>query len=607
MIVKMQKYAFLVYHKEYEEFLQKLRDLGVVHVEPTEDGVTEDETLTQLLGTHQKVTRIIKELHKYPAKEAAEKLTAAELLESYSDLITERDYLQADQEHFKKELAVTAPWGEFDPTILAKLQESGKSVLLYSCSSRNYKSEWEEAYDLFKINQVGSLIYFVVVTNGDTPTIEADLVKMPTHSLSSIKTKLTHVENNLVEHENKLGQLSSQVQTLEAYEAELKEKLTFSEVVNGSEKVADAKVVVLQGWVPDIKSEQLKTFLEKEGVLFEMRKPDFKEQVPILLKNNKFNRLFEMIGELYSMPKYAEMDLTPYFAPFYWLFFGFCLGDAGYGLLLVLGGLLMRNRVVPKLKNALTLVGLLGISTIIFGIIGGTFFGMNLFEMKFSIWGDVARYFDPVSDGEKFNINDHLFNLALILGAIQILFGMFIKVVNETKMYGIRYAFGTIGWLILIVGGGAIYGLSTTGVSQNIVTVLTWGVVALGGAGALLLNNPERNVLANFGAGLWDAYNMVTGLLGDLLSYIRLFALGISSAILGYVFNSLAVSLSPDQPVVKIIVMVIILLIGHGINLFMAALGSFVHPMRLTFVEFYKNSGFQGGGKKYQPFSKSID
>ena len=145
-----------------------------------------------------------------------------------------------------------------------------------------------------------------------------------------------------------------------------------------------------------------------------MRKPNIQEQVPILLKNNKFSRLFEMIGELYSMPKYAEMDLTPYFAPFYWLFFGFCLGDAGYGLILMLGGFLMRGKVAEKLKNAMTLVGLLGVSTIIFGIIGGTFFGMNLYEMKFSIWGEVARYFDPVNDGAQFNINDHLFNLALI-------------------------------------------------------------------------------------------------------------------------------------------------------------------------------------------------
>ncbi len=119
-----------------------------------------------------------------------------------------------------------------------------------------------------------------------------------------------------------------------------------------------------------------------------------------------------------------------------------------------------------------------------------------------------------------------------------------------------------------------------------------------------LLNNLKRNVFINIGAGLWDSYNMVTGLLGDTLSYIRLFALGISSAVLGLVFNDLAINMSGDIPGVKQLVMLIILVFGHSVNLFMAVLGSFVHPMRLTFVEFYKNAGFEGGGKKYQPFRR---
>ena len=97
---------------------------------------------------------------------------------------------------------------------------------------------------------------------------------------------------------------------------------------------------------------------------------------------------------------------------------------------------------------------------------------------------------------------------------------------------------------------------------------------------------------------------MATGILGDVLSYIRLFALGISGSVMGFVFNSLAMDLSPDIPVLKQVVMLIILLIGHGMNIFMSALSAFVHPMRLTFVEFYKNSGFTGGGKKYKPFGK---
>jgi len=106
------------------------------------------------------------------------------------------------------------------------------------------------------------------------------------------------------------------------------------------------------------------------------------------------------------------------------------------------------------------------------------------------------------------------------------------------------------------------------------------------------------------GSGIWDVYSIATGVMGDLLSYIRLFALGVSSAILGYVFNDLAMQMSGDIPVLSQIIFVIILIIGHGLNIFMASLGAFVHPMRLTFVEFYKNAGFAGGGKPYRPFSK---
>jgi V/A-type H+-transporting ATPase subunit I len=120
----------------------------------------------------------------------------------------------------------------------------------------------------------------------------------------------------------------------------------------------------------------------------------------------------------------------------------------------------------------------------------------------------------------------------------------------------------------------------------------------------LVLNNPKRNILINIGAGLWDVYGMATGLLGDILSYIRLFALGISSAILGMVFNSMAMSMKPDNIILGPLVMILILVVGHGITIFMSSLGAFVHPIRLTFVEFYKNAGFTGGGKAYKPFAE---
>jgi len=178
---------------------------------------------------------------------------------------------------------------------------------------------------------------------------------------------------------------------------------------------------------------------------------------------------------------------------------------------------------------------------------------------------------------------------------------MFLKVANQWKQHGFAAALSTIGWLVLILGEGICYWLSTKGYAMD---VPMYVVGAVAGLLIFVFNNVRRNVFINIGAGLWDSYNMVTGLLGDTLSYIRLFALGISSAVLGLVFNDLAMNMSPDVPGVKQLVMLIILLFGHSVNLFMAGLGSFVHPMRLTFVEFYKNAGFEGGGKKYRPYKK---
>ena len=108
----------------------------------------------------------------------------------------------------------------------------------------------------------------------------------------------------------------------------------------------------------------------------------------------------------------------------------------------------------------------------------------------------------------------------------------------------------------------------------------------------------------NIGLSLWDTYNMATGLLGDILSYVRLFALGLSGGILASVFNDLAIGMSPDNVILGPIVMILIFVVGHGINIFMNTLGAIVHPMRLTFVEFFNNAGFQGGGVAYQPFKK---
>ena len=192
----------------------------------------------------------------------------------------------------------------------------------------------------------------------------------------------------------------------------------------------------------------------------------------------------------------------------------------------------------------------------------------------------------------------NMFYLALIIGALQIIFGIFVKVLNTIQRNGLKYAASPIGWLILIF----TLLINALGLFDRIgLKYLFYGLLAISGILILILNKPGEGFISRFGGGLWDSYGMVTGLFGDLLSYIRLFALGISSAILGFVFNDISLQLL-GIPWIGWLLFMIILIAGHSINLFLAVLGGFIHPMRLTFVEFYKNAGFEGGGKEYKPF-----
>ena len=183
----------------------------------------------------------------------------------------------------------------------------------------------------------------------------------------------------------------------------------------------------------------------------------------------------------------------------------------------------------------------------------------------------------------------------MVLGAIQIIFGLIIKSLNQKTQYGWQYAISPIGWILLFIGLGSGYFLGFT----TILTAISWLGVSL----IIIFSDPKGGIGIRIGKGLWDLYG-ITGFFGDLLSYIRLFALGLAGSILGFVVNDIALSILGSHPIIGPIFFVVMLIVGHGLNIFIASLGAFVHPMRLTFVEFYKNAGFEGGGEPYNPLKK---
>ena len=605
MITKMKKLTFLVYHKEYEEFLNSLRELGVVHIVEKQQGAADNTELQENIRLFNRLAATLKLLqnqkHEKNAVIATEGGTATrgmQVLDEVDALQTEHGKLSQQLQSYAKEKEVLEVWGNFEPTGIQKLKDAGYIIGFYSCSEGNYKEEWETEYNAMIVNRISSKVFFVTVTKaGQEVDLDVEQAKLPAYSLSRLEALYDTTEQAIEGNEKKLVALSeTDIPSLKAALKELQSQIEFSKVVLSSEQTAGDKLMLIEGWAPAYSKVEIEAYLNDAHVYYEITDPMPGDNVPIRLNNKGFFAWFEPICKLYMLPKYNELDLTPFFAPFFMVFFGLCLGDSGYGLFLFLGATayrLLAKKVTPSMKSIISLIQVLSASTFFCGLLTGTFFGANIYDLD---WPIVQRLKHAVLMD-----NNDMFRLSLILGVIQILFGMVLKAVNQTIQFGFKYAIATIGWIILLVSTAvsALFAsselLSMGGTAYKV-------VLCISGAMIFLFNTPGKNIFMNIGLGLWDSYNMVTGLLGDVLSYVRLFALGLSGGILAGVFNSLAVGMSPDNVIAGPIVMVLIFVIGHKINMFMNVLGAMVHPMRLTFVEFFKNSGYEGGGKEYKPF-----
>lgn len=669
MIVPMKKYSFLIFYKEYENFLKGLQDIGVVHIVEKQKGEIVDEALRDKYILVDQFNQVINLLKAYEV-EQSEIVTftnieeSLKILKEIQQIKNEQDQRNQQISTLKKELKQLEPWGNFSRELINKLKENNIYLSFFICPQSKFNKDWEEKYTIEIINNINNWLYFVVIHSKDE-TIElsgAEEIKTPEKSFNEVQKQIDDLLIIQNESQKILKQYAKKyLNALEISRDNILETIEFEKVKLNTEKHAENKLLIIEGWVPEEKEKELQDFINRTGVLAISENPTKEDNVPVALKNNKFARLFEPIGDLFMLPTYHELDLTPFFAPFFMLFFGFCMGDAGYGLLILLATTFLKFKVKSALKSLLTLAQFLGLATILFGIISGTFFGMNLIDSGYTLTQnsfielsekkipqDITEKLATLKDqyfktrskfeneitkvigNEEFkkyrNIiissadtnfklikklryfmldSSNMFNLALIIGALQIIFAMFVRILNITKQKAFIYSLPVVGWLVLIIGIITLIILKKYGIINDLKPYI---YIVLGIFGFLLLffSNPGK-IFASIGSGLADIYFTTTGFLGDLLSYIRLFALALSSSILGYVFNDLALKLLEGIPILGAIFFVVLLLVGHTINLLLSALGSFVHPMRLTFVEFYKNAGFTySGGMPYKPFKSKV-
>ena len=598
MITPMTKYSFILLNGQQDALLEKLQEVGLVDI--TRSAKPMDDHSRELASEIELVSGLIRGLNTIEILEGTQPITysgegsedpvrlTGGLLMALSDVENNVQTLQ------KREKALTV-WGSFDKDVLDQLAAAGVPLHFHQVSAKAFRESWSEEYPLSVIAREDGNVYFVVAADNNLP---GEVSAPSGGDYHSVHAELLDEQKKLRHMQGIILAIKQNMSVLEQRLADAYAHLDLYLAGAAAVPAAEDTIVTLVGYAPVEDETAVTAALDATGAFYLKEAAVVDDNPPIKLHNNWFVKQFEVLTDMYGRPAYDGFDPTPFISVFFLLFFAFCMGDAGYGLILIGIGLLLKK--ADGFKDMAPLVVLLGIGTTIIGFLFHTFFSIDI--STWSIFEPVKGIFLPA----KIAGYDGTMVLALIVGVVHLCLAMCVKTYQETKNKGFINALGSWGWTLLIVGGIIVAALAFGGVMDKDLT--KWVVIVLGVVSALgifVFNDMKRNKLANVGVGLWNTYNTATGLLGDVLSYLRLYALGLAGSMLGMAFNNIGTMVLGDGSSALLwIPFVLIVLIGHTLNIAMAALGAFVHPLRLNFLEFFKNSGYEAAGRNFNPLKK---
>lgn len=466
-------------------------------------------------------------------------------------------------------------FNNFEEGYIEKIGESkdgNNIILIYHNCIKNDVEELTKKYGINKVN----------FSYGETPVNEVKKIK---EKIQNNIEKISLLENKVRDYQGKIKDFHI---AYEYYDLELMKKETCDNFLKTE------NIIAIKGWIPEEEKEEFLKILDKillDKYNIDFRVPEKEENVPILLKNNFLVEPYEMITETYSLPNYGEIDPTPILAPFFFLFFGMMLSDAGYGLVIFIAATLAL-KIMPLDKGKIKFMRFfqsVSISTIIWGILYGSYFGdaPTLFMsggIK-PVWVDATA--SPMT----------VLLVSFIMGIIHLYTGLGIKayeLIRDKKYLSALFDVGF--WYSTITG--AILMLISSSVKISILSPIGKYMFIIGAIGLVLTQGrSNKGIGAKLAGGLFGLYG-ITGYIGDILSYSRLLALGLATGLIGSSFN-LIIKILPNG-IVAIVLGTVIFIGGHIFNLLINALGAYVHTSRLEYLEFF-GKFYSGGGKAFRP------
>ena len=642
MIVPMKKVSFVVTNDSKKDALKKLRTLGVVHLEQIYGS---SEKLSQLKQTYSQLEEVLMLLSeiKYDKKSIEQKkLSSSNVVEKANQIIelneTKKNYVE-ELSSASRELERLASWGGFNPDDFSYLANKGINLIPFECSTDSYKKIPEDVNFVYVNSDKTQVRFLVISEDGSKPeslTSEYLQVLNPEMSTAELSESCVKYRKEISSIEKEIQKNVCYIQsikdTMKVFAKDIEFENAYSGMATDAEDGTEANLAWLTGYVPAEELSIVQKAAKENHWACLADDPAEEDEVPTKLQNNKFVSLIYPVSDfLGTVPGYREYDISSWFLLFFCVFFGMIFGDGGYGLLLVgtALGMFLSNIVKRKsIPAPLYLLLLLGLSTTMWGALTCNWFGLKpellpetLKPILFSLdWNYISNASSLPTNLVTENLQIFCFSLALIhlsiahlmaiaknikspkflgdLGSLLLLWGIFYLVLNMV-VNGVRFPFNLdIADVPLALGSNVEF--AKTGIS---ISTVMFPLIGIGFVLNFVFANYNGSVIESVKESCVNIISVLLGVVNvfsDIVSYIRLWAVGLAGAAIAQTVNEMA---GPTLGGFLIFAGIILLVFGHGLNMVLNVLSVIVHGVRLNTLEFSSHLGMSWSGFSYKPFA----
>lgn len=604
MIEKMNLTYIVAAEAKKNEMITALRDLGVVHISEKN---SPDERLSQRFNLLQKLSLELKDYcpKDYTASEIMSFDEFEEMFEKTKKALDKKAVLLEAKNQKLLELEKLRPWGKFSPNDIRKLALKGYDFHFYKLDKKEYKklvnNEDVKFVNLAEIDKMKTVAVLGTLPND----IFAIPFPLPEKGISELQSEIDTIDAELSSIEELLKFSAMQLESYKAQILKAQNDAEYSSIRNTV--TTDSGLVWLKGYIPISETEKFVSCAKENGWAYQYETVETDDGfVPTKVKYNKLTALMQPVFDILgTVPGYGEYDISFWFLSFFTLFFAMIIGDAGYGVLFLIGAIILTVKM-KKWTNATLLLTVLSIGTIVWGSLTGTWFGIEaamkvpfLKALVIPNFANYPSYFGVDSSAAQNSVMKFCFSIGVIQLALACLMNIRRKIVNKDLSL-----IADVGWLLSIC---ALYFMVLVLVINQKANLVVIGVIV--GIGFLLVSlfggmSPDKTIIEGLKSGLADMFTVFLNTIsafGNVMSYIRLFAVGMASLAIAQSFNNMSSGFSGAL----VIVGAVIAILGHIINIVMGFLSVVVHGVRLNLLEFSGQLGMEWSGTAYEPFKKS--